>query len=230
MKLSIIIPVFNEEKTIEEIIKKIKNISLPLKKETIVVNDGSSDKTNDILEKLKNHFNFILISHQNNQGKGAAIKTGLSQATGDFILIQDADLEYFPEDYPILLEPLLKNEGDVVYGSRNIFKNRHFSLLYFWGGQFLTLIFNILFKTRLTDINTGYKVFKKEIFDNIKLREDDFGFCEEVTARLVKRGYKIKEVPIRYSPRGFREGKKIHWWHDGFRAFYIIIKYRLLDS
>jgi glycosyltransferase involved in cell wall biosynthesis len=229
MKVSIIIPVFNEEKTIEEIIKKIEKVPLSIKKEIIIVNDGSFDNTKKILEQLKEKFDFILISHQKNQGKGAAIRTGLSLATGDFILIQDADLEYSPGDYPVLLEPLLKNETEVVYGSRNILENPRFSIFYFWGGQFLTTIFNRLFKTKLTDINTGYKVFRKDVFKHIKLREDDFAFCEEITCKVIKSGYKIKEVPIHYSPRNFREGKKIRWWRDGFRGLYVIIKYYLLS-
>jgi len=229
MKVSIIIPVFNEEKTIEEIIKKIEKVPLSIKKEIIIVNDGSFDNTKKILEQLKKKFDFILISHQKNQGKGAAIRTGLSLTTGDFILIQDADLEYSPGDYPVLLEPLLKNEAEIVYGSRNIFENPRFSIFYFWGGQFLTSIFNFLFKTKLTDINTGYKVFKKDVFKNIKLRENDFAFCEEITCKVIKRGYKIKEVSIHYSPRNFKEGKKIRWWRDGLRGLYVIIKYHLLN-
>lgn len=229
MRLSIIVPVFNEEKTIEEIIKRIKDIPLPIEKETIIIDDGSSDNTKEILGQLKGKFNFILISHPKNRGKGAAIRTGFPLVSGDFILIQDADLEYDPKDYPILLKPLLKNETEVVYGSRNISKNPRFSKVYFLGGQFLTAVFNFFFKTKLTDINTGYKVFKKEILKNIKLEEDGFGFCEEVTAKIVKKGYKIEEVPIRYSPRGFREGKKLHWWRDGFRGLYVILKYYFLN-
>jgi glycosyltransferase involved in cell wall biosynthesis len=229
MKVSIIIPVFNEEKTIEKIIKKIEKVPLSIKKEIIIVNDGSFDNTKKILEQLKEKFDFILISHQKNQGKGAAIRTGLSLATGDFILIQDADLEYSPEDYPILLKPLLEEESEIVYGSRNLLENPRFSAIYYLGGKFLTFIFNLLFKTKLTDINTGYKVFKKDVFKDIKLFEDGFAFCEEITCKVVKRGYKIKEVPIHYFPRSFREGKKLHWW-DGFKGLLTIIKYYLFES
>lgn len=227
MKVSIIVPVFNEEETIEEIIRRIEAVSLPIDKEVIVVDDGSLDNTREVLKKIKKEFDFILIEHQKNQGKGAAIKTGLSQATGDFILIQDADLEYSPEEYPILLGPLLKGEAEIVYGSRNILKNPYFSRIYFLGGQFLTFVFNLLFKTKLTDINTGYKVFKKGILENFNLKEKNFAFCEEVTCKAVKKGYKIKEVPISYTPRGFKNGKKIRWWSDGFKGLFVIIIYKI---
>jgi len=163
MKLSIIVPVFNEEESIEEIIKRIENVSIGIEKEIIVVNDGSYDETKDVLERLKRKFNFVSLEHQKNQGKGAAIRTGLLKARGDFILIQDADLEYDPKDYPILLEPLIKKEVKVVYGSRNLFENPRSSKSYFLGGQFLTFAFNLLFFEKLTDINTGYKVFAKEV-------------------------------------------------------------------
>lgn len=228
MKLSIIVPVFNEEKTIKEIITKIEKVVLPIEKEIIVVDDGSFDKTKIILNELKKQFNFSLIENQKNQGKGAAIKTGFKRTTGDFIIIQDADLEYDPKDYPALLEPLLKNEVKIVYGSRLLVKNPYSSKFYFLGGQFLTLIFNLLFRTNLTDINTCYKVFKREVFENLELREKRFAFCEEVTCQLVKKGYKIKEVPIHYNPRSFEGGKKICWWKDGFRGLFTMIKYRFI--
>jgi len=230
MKLSIIVPVFNEKNTIKEIIEKIENVSLPIEKEIIVVDDGSSDGTEEILRQLKEKFNFILIRHPKNQGKGAAIKTGFSFSAGDFILIQDADLEYDPNDYPILIKPLLENNVSVVYGSRNLLKNPRFSTKYYFGGRLLTFIFNLLFGTKLTDINTGYKVFRKDVFKSIRLREDDFAFCEEVTCKITKKDYKIKEVPIHYLPRSFRDGKKIRWWRDGFRGLYVIIKYRFVNQ
>lgn len=229
MKLSIIIPVFNEEKTIGEIIKKIKKVPIGVDKEIIVINDGSFDNTKKILEELKKEFGFILLEHQKNQGKGAAIKTGLSKATGDFVLIQDADLEYEPNDYPFLLEPFLKKEAKVVYGSRNLLKNPRSSKSYFFGGQFLTFIFNLFFNEKLTDINTGYKVFAKEVFEKIELKENDFAFCEEITCKIKKLGYKIKEVPIHYYPRNFKEGKKIRWWRDGFKGLITILKYRFVN-
>lgn len=228
MKLSIIIPVFNEKNTIKEIIKRVANVSLALEKEIIVIDDGSFDGTKNILKELKEEFNFILLEHPKNSGKGAAIKTGLSSASGDFLIIQDADLEYNPEAYPKLLEPLLKGETSIVYGSRNLFTNPCFSKTYFLGGKFLTFIFNFLFGTKLTDINTGFKVFRKEVIKNFDLKEKRFSFCEEVTCKIVKNGYKIKEVAIGYRPRSFKEGKKIRWWRDGFRSLFTIIKYRIL--
>jgi glycosyltransferase involved in cell wall biosynthesis len=230
MKLSIIIPVFNEQSTISEVIERVYNIVLPLEKEIIVVNDASSDNTLQILQGLKNKFNFILKEHKKNQGKGAAIKSGLSEATGDFVIIQDADLEYSPLDYPILLQPLLDNKADVVYGSRNMIRNPRFSQIYFLGGKFLTFVFNLLYGTRLTDINTGYKVFKREIVEGLDLKEKRFAFCEEVTCKLIKKGYKIKEVPINYLPRGFKNGKKIRWWRDGWRGLRTIIRCRFKSS
>jgi len=229
MRLSIIIPVFNEEKTIEEILNRVIKVSLPMEKEIIVVNDASLDNTQKTLIELKKQFNFVLIEHKINQGKGAAIKNGLSVVSGDFVLIQDADLEYDPRDYPALLEPLIKGQADVVYGSRILRKNPHSSELYFLGGQFLTRFFNIIFKTHLTDINTGYKVFKKGILEKLDLKEKRFAFCEEVTSKAVKKGYKITERPINYSPRSFKEGKKIRWWKDGFRSLFAIIKYRVMN-
>lgn len=226
MKLSIIIPVFNEENTIEEIVRRVERVSLPLEKEIIVVDDGSFDNTKKILKKLKQHYNFILEEHQENQGKGAAVRTGVKKATGDFVIIQDADLEYNPNEYPRLIKTLLNGEAEIVYGSRNVYQNPRFSKIYFLGGKFLTLIFNFLYGVKLTDINTGYKIFRKGILESLDLKEKKFCFCEEVTAKAVKKRYKIKEIPIHYIPRSFKEGKKIRWWRDGFKGLFTIIKYR----
>lgn len=225
MKLSIIIPAYNEEKTIEEIIRRIEGISLPAEKKIIVVDDASTDKTRIFLEELKNQNNLVLLHHQKNQGKGAAIKTALPYAAGDFILVQDADLEYDPKDYPALLTPLLKNETDIVYGSRNLKKNPRSSISFYWGGKLLTFILNLLFGTKLTDINTGYKVFKRKVLENIKLEESGFAFCEEVTCKALKKGYRIKEVPINYYPRTRQQGKKIYW-KDGLYGVWVIFKHR----
>jgi len=225
MKLSIIIPAFNEENTIAKIIEKIYSAPLSIDKEVIIVNDGSSDNTGKILKELQEKYNFILLEHRENQGKGAAIKTGISCASGDFILIQDADLEYDPKDYSVLLEPLLRGQADIVYGSRNLIKNPRSSNLYYWGGQFISSFFNFLYKANISDINTGYKVFKKGILEELDLKEKGFSFCEEVTCKALKKGYKIKEVPIHYYPRSFKEGKKIRWWKDGPRSIIIMVKY-----
>lgn len=207
-KLSIIIPVFNEKETIEEIIKRvIAAPSLDYQKEIIVVDDGSNDGTEKILENLKERFTFFLIRHPQNLGKGAAIKTGLQQTTGEIILIQDADLEYDPNDYQELLSAFNDN-SPVVYGSRNLGKAKHGYFLYFLGGKFLTAFCNIMFGSNLTDINTGYKLFRGDIIKNINLESNGFEFCEEVTAKILKSGYPIKEVPIHYYPREFSQGKK----------------------
>lgn len=225
MKLSIIVPVFNEEKTIEEIIDRINRIPLAVEKEIIVVDDCSTDGTTNILNILGKRVVLKLFKHRTNQGKGAAIRTGLSAFSGDFVLIQDADLEYDPKDYPVLIAPLLEGKADVVYGSRNLIKNPRSSNLYFWGGKFISSFFNFLYRSDISDINTGYKVFRNDIFKNLDLEEKRFSFCEEVTCKILRRGYKIKEVPIHYYPRSPKEGKKMHWWSDGPKSIFTILKY-----
>jgi len=229
MKLSIIIPVFNEQDTIRTIITKVFQAPcLNLEKEVIVVNDGSSDGTEQILNNLKEKYSFILLHHDKNRGKGAAIHNGLQYVTGDFVLIQDADLEYNPGEYPILLKPLLEQKAQVVYGSRNLTKNPRFSFVYYLGSRCLNIFFNILFNCHITDLNTGYKVFKVEIIKNLPLQSEDFSFCTEVTARTVEKGYKIIEVPISYTPRDFEHGKKLTVW-DGAVELITIIKLRLFN-
>jgi len=226
MKLSIIIPAYNEKETIEELLKRVfKAPSLDYQKEVIVVDDASKDGTRELLDNLKNRFNFILLRHSKNKGKGGAIKTALEKVTGDFVLIQDADLEYDPEDYPALLEAIDK-EYQVIYGSRNLGKAERGYLLFALAGKSLTFLFNLLYGAKITDINTGYKLFRINIIKNLGLKADGFEFCEEVTARVLRKGYKIKEVPIHYYPRKFSEGKKISF-KDGLVAIWTIIKYRV---
>ena len=228
MKLSILIPVYNEEKTVEKLIKKVKKVKLPIKKEIVVVDDKSTDKTLSILKKIKG---IKLIEHKKNIGKGAAIKTAIKNADGEIIIIQDADLEYNPEDYNALIRPIIEKKEKVVYGSRVLKKeNRLYSSLEFYiGGNFLTLLTNILYPSaHITDEPTCYKVFRADVLKSIKLKCKRFEFCPEVTAKILKKGIKIKEIPISYFPRTVKEGKKINW-KDGFEAIWTLIKYRFKD-
>jgi len=225
MKLSIIIPVFNEKKTIEKILERVISTSVfNFEKEIIIVDDGSNDGTNELLEKLKEKFKFLLLRHSKNLGKGAAIRNGLNYVTGDVVLIQDADLEYDPRDYQKILKAILEGKTKVVYGSRNLNpENKPSSKIYNFGGKFLSFFFNLFFKTKLTDVMTCYKVFKKEVISPSELSEDRFGFECEITAKIVKKGFQILEVPISYHPRSFNEGKKIRI-KDGLRSAYVILK------
>jgi glycosyltransferase involved in cell wall biosynthesis len=229
MILSIIIPAFNEENTIEEIIKKIGEVSLPVEKEIIVVNDGSTDKTSGILERIKDDFNIVLLNHEKNQGKTASIKTAIPFIKGNIAIIQDADLELSPEDYPELINPIIKGWAKVVYGSRILAgkenKNNKKNWPLFLGGKFLTFLANSLYGLNITDEPIGYKVFKSEILKSINLEHKGFEFCPEVTAKVAKMGIKIYEVPVSYSPRTKSEGKKVRLW-DGLKAIWVLLKYK----
>ncbi|NCP17473.1 glycosyl transferase [Candidatus Kuenenbacteria bacterium CG_4_9_14_3_um_filter_39_14] len=228
MKLSIIIPVFNEANTVEEIIKRVIAVSIPdCEKEIIVVDDGSDDGTGKILETIKKEYGFLLLRHLKNSGKGAAVRSGLKTSSGDLILIQDGDLEYNPADYHRLLKPILAGKAAVVYGSRNLDKNTQpFYRIYFWGGKIISALFNLLFQAKLTDIFSGYKVFKKEVLAGIDLSENGFGIESELTAKIAKSGVTILETPISYCGRSFKQGKKIRSF-DGLLAIWKIIKYRI---
>ena len=227
MKLSIIIPCYNEQYTIKEIIYKIKNQS-KIDKEIIVVDDYSQDKTRDILQQdLKDVIHKVVLNDQN-YGKGYSIRKGIEHSTGDCILIQDADLEYNPSDYNKLLNPIINNKADVVYGSRFLGTNER-RILYFWhtvGNKFLTILSNMFSNLNLTDMEVGYKVFKSEVLKNIELKENRFGFEPEVTAKIAKKNIRIFEVGIDYFGRKYSEGKKITW-KDGFSAIRCILKYNL---
>lgn len=233
MKLSIVIPSYNEAKTIHFILDKIRTLQLvnDIEKEVIVVNDCSTDNTNDEIEKYINQHTFPISyhSHSINQGKGAAIRTGIQRATGDFIIIQDADLEYDPVEYNILLMPIINGHADVVYGSRFAGGRAH-RILFFWhtiGNKFLTFLSNMLNNLNLTDMETCYKLFRADIVKNIHLEENRFGFEPEVTAKIARiKNIRIYEVGISYYGRTYAEGKKINW-KDGFRAIYCILKYGL---
>jgi glycosyltransferase involved in cell wall biosynthesis len=226
-KLSVVIPCYNERETIELIVSAVRAVSLP-EIEIIVVDDFSTDGTTEILkEKLGAEIDRIIF-HPENRGKGAALRSGFEAVTGDIVLIQDADLEYDPQEYPLLLEPILSGKADVVYGSRFVGGRAH-RVVYFWhmvGNRFLTLLSNMFTNLNLTDIETCYKAFRREVLSGIVLEEDRFGFEPEITAKIAHRGLIIYEVGISYYGRTYAEGKKIGW-RDGVRAIYAILKYNL---
>ncbi len=227
MKLSVIIPCFNEKRTIEGILKAVKDVGLA--SEIIVVDDGSVDGTRDILKNLPPDPLIRVICHDQNQGKGAAVRTGFAAAQGDILLIQDADLEYDPRDYPMLLKPIEEGRAKVVYGSRFLGGPR--KTMFFWNmvaNRTLTFITNILYNTILSDMETCYKVFKAEVVRDLPLRSRRFEFEPEITAKVLKRGYRIYEVPISYNGREWDEGKKIRWT-DGPIAAWTLLKYRFID-
>lgn len=226
MKLSIIIPCYNEIDTIETILEQVQQVDLPLEQEIVIVDDCSTDGTRDYLHKLEHQDGFRVVFHTVNQGKGAALRTGFEHATGDLIIIQDADLEYDPNEYPVLLKPILDGKADVVYGSRFAGGESH-RVLYFWhslGNRFLTLLSNIFTNLNLTDMEVCYKVFKREILNQITVEEDRFGFEPEFTAKIAALDCVIYEVGISYYGRTYDEGKKINW-RDGVRAVFVILKY-----
>lgn len=230
MKLSIIVPVYNELNRIELAIKEIVAANLPDQKEIIVINDGSTDGTKEKLENITNIYPIKIIHHQQNIGKGAAVRTGFTHATGDIILIQDADLEYSPDDYPKLLAPILGDKADVVYGSRFIGGEAH-RVLYFWNyiaNRFLTSLSNIFTNFNLTDMEVCFKVFRREILNKITLKQNRFGFEPEFTAKIAKIGCRVYEVPVSYHGRSYKDGKKISW-KDAFVAMWCIIRYGIFN-
>ena len=223
MKLSVIVPVYNEQATLGEILRRV--LAAPFAKEVIIVDDGSTDKIGDILKEFETVENLKILRHETNRGKGVAIITGLKSAQGEYTLIQDADLEYDPKDYATLLAPFENDEVEVVYGSRNLKKNRRSSAAFYWGGRFLSWITNLLYGSRITDEPTGYKVFRTSLLKELNLDASGFEFCPEVTAKILRRKIQIREVPISYNPRNWNEGKKIRW-QDGLIAIWVLIKYR----
>ncbi len=228
MKLSIIIPVFDENGTIQEVIDRVRGIDVGMEREIVIVDDGSRDGTQEILKTL-DHPDVRTFFHEKNQGKGAALRTGVSHARGDIVLIQDADLEYDPADYPTLLKPLLDGRADAVYGSR--FLGGPHRVLFFWhyvGNKFLTTLSNMMSNLNLSDMETCYKVIKKDCLDRIDLKSKRFGIEPEITIKLAKLKAKIFEVPISYSGRDYSEGKKIGW-KDGIAAIFHIIRFKFFD-
>lgn len=234
MKLSIIVPVYNEEKTILAILKKLEKLQIPqVTKEVIVVDDGSTDSTR---EKLKTVKSARIILHAKNQGKGAAVKTGIKNAKGDYVIIQDADLEYNPEHIKGLIKPILDKKAEVVYGTRlnrmphlKQEEAKHLFILHYFGNRFLSLITSILYLQWITDMETCYKLFPKNALKGIKLNARGFEFEPEITAKLSKAGYRIKEVSITARPRGYDEGKKLNTIRDGSKALWYLFKYRFTN-
>jgi len=222
--LSVIVPVFNERSTVAEVIRRIRAVELPVDIEVIVVDDGSSDGTDKILAALGDS-TFRVIDHQRNRGKGAAIRTGLAAARGDLVLVQDADLEYDPRDWSRLLEPILRRKAQVVYGSRFTGERKNMLPLHWIGNRFLSLVTNVLYSSTLSDMETCYKLFDRRVLEGITIESDRFDFEPEITAKVLRRGYRIYEVPISYAGREPDEGKKITW-RDGFGALKALVKYR----
>jgi glycosyltransferase involved in cell wall biosynthesis len=232
-RLSIVIPAYNERPTVRELLRRVAEAPLPggLEREVVVVDDGSTDGTRELLRELAaagEPIPFRLVEQPENRGKGAAIRAGLAAAAGDYLLIQDADLEYDPRDYRVLLQPILDDEADVVFGSR--FLGGPHRVLFYWhylGNRFLTMLSNMLTDLNLSDMETCYKVFRREVLEGIELRSDRFGIEPELTAKVARRGARIYEVPISYRGRTYAEGKKIGW-KDGFAAIWAILRYNLL--
>ena len=227
LKLSIVIPVYNERETLEILVAKVNAVDY--EKEIILIDDFSTDGTREVLKNYENKKNFQVLYHNRNQGKGAALRTGFSKVSGDIIIIQDADLEYNPSDYGILIEPILDGRADVVYGSR--FLGGPHRVLFFWhyvGNMILTTWSNMFTNVNLTDMETGYKVFTKEVNESLTLKCNRFGFEPEFTAKVAKNKFRIYEVPISYSGRDYSEGKKITW-KDGVAAIWYIFKFRFID-
>jgi len=230
-KISIIIPVYNEIKTLEQVLQNVENAGFcNLEKEIIIVDDASVDGSKELLQTLAEENKYKIFFHEANAGKGAALRTGFKHITGDIAVIQDADLEYDPNDYDELINLIIQDKADVVYGSRLAGgkASRSFMFTHFIGNKVLTLITNVLYNTTLTDMETCYKAFKADIIKNINIKSDRFDFEPEITAKVLKQGYRLFETPITYAGRDYTEGKKITW-KDGIDAVWTLIKYRFVD-
>jgi glycosyltransferase involved in cell wall biosynthesis len=228
-KLSVVVPVFNERNTLVEVVRRMRAVELPdgIEREIIIVDDGSSDGSRDVLKQLGDSTVRVVL-HDVNRGKGAALRTGFTHATGEYVLVQDADLEYDPEDWPKLLNPVLRGRARVVYGSRFTGERRNMLLLHWIGNRFLSMTTNVLYNTTLSDMETCYKLLDRDLIESMKLTSNRFDIEPEITAKVLKRGIRIYEVPISYSGREFDEGKKITW-RDGISALWTLVKYRFRD-
>jgi len=224
--LSVVMPVFNERDTIDEILRRV--LAVPIRIQLIVVDDCSTDGTRDRLQELSRTLSFTLVLQPKNGGKGSALRAGFERVSGDLVVIQDADLEYSPEEYPELIELICRGRADVVYGSRFIGRHRVFLFTHYVGNRILTLLTNVLYNTMLTDMETCFKVMRVEVLRSMTLRSERFGIEPELTAKIFKRGYRVYEVPITYDGRGYDEGKKITW-KDGFDAVWTLLKYRFTE-
>jgi len=224
--LSVIMPVYNEESTIEEIVSRV--LAVPLRVELIVMDDGSTDRSREILGELAEKRGFKLFLQEKNLGKGAAVRRGFAEGNGDIFIIQDADLEYSPEEYPDLIELIVRGKADAVYGSRFLGRHRAFLYTHYMGNRFLTFVTNVLYNTILTDMETCFKAIRADRVRQMTLRSNRFGIEPEITAKLFKMGCRVYEVPITYEGRGYDEGKKISW-KDGLEALWVLLKYRVVD-
>jgi len=223
--LSVVMPVYNERNTVEEIIRRV--LAVPVRIELIVVDDGSKDGSGEILDRLEKELGFTLL-RQANAGKGAALRNGFRAVSGDLVVIQDADLEYSPEEYPELIELICKGHADVVYGSRFLGRHRVFLFTHYLGNRIVTLATNILYNTMLTDMETCYKAMRVEVLRSFSLESNGFGIEPEITAKIFKRGYRVYEIPITYAGRNYDEGKKITWT-AGFGALWVLLKFRFIE-
>ncbi len=224
--LSVVMPVFNERDTIEEIIRRV--LAVKMRIELVVVDDVSTDGTAEILERLRNELGFVLLRQPHNSGKGSALRRGFAAVTGDMLIVQDADLEYSPEEYGLMTPLITSGRADVVFGSRFLGTHRVFLLTHFLGNRLITFITNVLYNTMLTDMETCYKLMRIDVLRSMELKSNGFGIEPEITAKVFKRGYKVYEVPISYDGRGYEEGKKITW-RDGVIALWVLLKYRFTE-